>query len=174
MQMFVPLFAASVALLAEAADVEVPAAPVLSTDVGFSQAELPSKSGRRGTPLLVLTFLATAVAVVFLVLRCFTAIQANGDWSIYRRRLAEGGPDPCPGGVTYLGITLRWPFYGVSYRFPRKEDICVIRGATRKGAAQPAVHLGINTEMGLQAQLVKALHNLLCILAYPVVGVLVA
>ena len=100
MLLFIPLFAAHMALLAEVTEsVHVPAAPVLTSEAFFLPDGPRLKTQRRRSPLLAFVLLAATFSTLFLVLQCFKALQSNQDSSRYggvtRRRLADGGSGSC-------------------------------------------------------------------------------
>ncbi|CDI82648.1 hypothetical protein, conserved [Eimeria praecox] len=103
MRMLMPLFAASFALLAEATEIaQGPDATAAGAEVAFLDNDAPWKWERRRSPIVAVAFLAAAVALMFLVLQCFKTLhsddQSNG-YGVNRRRLADGGSDPCTVGV---------------------------------------------------------------------------
>ncbi|CDJ46364.1 hypothetical protein, conserved [Eimeria brunetti] len=109
MRCFTALFIASMALLAGATDpIKVRATPVPSAETNPLHSgtltmgqETSTQLQRRGGmkfPLVAVAILASTVAIQFLVLQCFMALQSGrsaGGYGVNRRRLAEGGRDSC-------------------------------------------------------------------------------
>lgn len=119
------LIAASVALVAEAADtMRRPIIRLYTYPSTFQQNEFPvlyknaPPLGLRGksigSPLLVAALLFAAVAVVSCILKCFKFQNSNVNsrsFSANKRRLANGGSDPCE-------VSHSKPLQGVHYMQP--------------------------------------------------------
>lgn len=73
------------------------ASPLLETKTGLEKAlayrHWSARHDRQRLIVVVFNVLLIASVFIFLVLRCFAAFKARGQWTAVPRRLAEGGGD---------------------------------------------------------------------------------